>query len=127
MRRCPFHGAFGPYPAGALVRFWDHCSFFLGTCPRCGGDGLGFGFSGNLSRGNLHGICRACGTWLHRSMQGIGEYMAAVRPALADSPFSVNGGARVATRAPVALVAVLGELGERGLPDPRGRELSAWN
>ena len=52
-------------------------------------------------------------------MQGVGDYMATARPALADSPFSVNGGPRGGTRAPVALVAVLGELGESGLPDPR--------
>jgi hypothetical protein len=57
-----------------------------------------------------------------RHVDGIGGYMAAVRPALQDSPFSVNGGPP-GGNAPVALVAVLGELGEYGLPDPRGSAL----
>ncbi len=119
----PFHGGFGPYPAGAVVRLWNHCAHMRGTCPRCGGDALGFGFGGNLSRGHMHGICLRCAAWLRRPMDGIGDYMSAIRPALEDSPFSVNGGPRIGTTAPVAIVAVLGELGETALPDPRGREL----
>jgi hypothetical protein len=118
-----FHGTFGPYPAGALVRLWTHCSFFVGRCPSCGGDGLGFCFTGNLSQGHIAGICRGCAAWLRRYVDGIGGYMAAVRPALQDSPFSVNGGPPGGSGAPVALVAVLGELGECGLPDPRGSAL----
>ncbi len=54
---------------------------------------------------------------------GAGRVGAAISPDCEDSPFSVNDGPRVGTTAPVALVAVLGELGETGLPDPRGPEL----
>ena len=32
-----FHGSFGPYPAGAVVRLWTYSPFLRGTCPRCGG------------------------------------------------------------------------------------------
>ncbi|HEY9504769.1 MAG TPA: hypothetical protein VIQ27_02245 [Gemmatimonadales bacterium] len=118
-----FHGGFGPYPAGAVVRLWTYSPFLRGTCPRCGGDVLGFAFGGNLSRGHISGICLRCAAWLRRQVDGIGDYMSAIRPALQDSAFSVNGGPRVGTTAPVALVAVLGELGETALPDPRGPEL----
>ena len=121
--RSQFHGTFGPYPVGAVVRLWNHCDFMRGRCPRCGGEVLGFAFGGNLSRGHISGICRDCAAWLRRPVGGIGGYMAAIRPALADSPFSVNGGPHGATSAPVALVAVLAELGETALPDPRGPEL----
>ncbi len=119
----PFHGGFGPYPAGAVVRLWTHCAFLRGTCLRCGGDVLGFSFGGNLSRGNIHGICLRCAACVSRPMRGIGDYMSAIRPTLEDSPFSVNGGPRVGTTAPVAIVAVLAELGENALPDPRGSQL----
>ena len=86
-------------------------------------DGLGFCFTGDLSQGYIVGICRGCAAWLRRYVDGIRGFMAAVRPALQDSPFSVNGGPPGGTSAPVALVAVLGELGECGLPDPRGPAL----
>jgi hypothetical protein len=118
-----FHGGFGPYPAGAVVRLWTYCDWLRGTCPRCSGDALGFAFGGNLSRGYIHGICLRCAAWLRRPVDGIGGYMTAIRFALVDSPYSVNGGPRVGTTAPVALVAVLGELGEIALPNPRGPEL----
>jgi hypothetical protein len=110
-----FHGGFGPYPAGAVARLWRYCAHLRGTCPRCGGDVLGFSFGGNLSRGHIHGICVRCAAWLRRYVDGIGAYMTAIRPALEDSPFSVNGGRRVEAALPVALVAVLQELGETRL------------
>ena len=119
----PFHGAFGPYPAGALIRIWTHSAILRGTCPLCTGDVLGYSMGGNLSLGHVHGACRRCAAALSRPVDGIGDAMSAIRPALEDSLFSVNGGPQVGTTAPVAIVAVLGELGETALPDPRGSEL----
>jgi hypothetical protein len=119
----PFHGAYGPYPAGALVLLWNRSSFFRGTCPQCGAEALGFGLSGALSQGHIHGICLGCARWLSRSFGTIGRCLDAARPALAGSCFSVSGGPRISSTAPVGLVAVLEELGETGLPDPFGPDL----
>ena len=118
----PFTGANGPYPAGALVLLWTYWDFFRGDCPACGGEALGIGFPGSLSHGNVSGICRSCAMVLRRPMRGVGPFMSAIRPVLAGTPFSVNASGLRMGWEPVALVAVLAELGESGLPDPR----SSW-
>ena len=112
------------YPAGALVLLWSW-DYLRGPCPECGSDGLGFAFAGALSGGHVTGVCRRCATMLTRSIWGIGTIMNGIRPILAGSPFLLTGLPVPTTDwAPIALVAVLGELGASDLPDPRATGLS---
>lgn len=108
------------YPVGALILLWKGWGYFRGPCPECGGPGLGFSAAGGLSTGRVVGVCRRCETLLERFVWGIGSIMSGIRPLLEDTPF-VLGGPPERTRdwAPVALVAVLQELGATDLPDPR--------
>jgi hypothetical protein len=58
----------------------------------------------------------------HPVRGGIGTIMRAIRPVLADTPFSLTGGtADTPDRAPAALIAVLQELGESSLPPANAR------
>ncbi len=66
----PFTGGNGPYPAGALVLLWSGWDFLRRTCPECGCEGLCFAFAGNLSAGNVTGICRSGATVLRLWRRG---------------------------------------------------------
>jgi hypothetical protein len=118
----PFCRSVAPYPAGALVRLWGGWDYLRGRCPACGGPAIGFAFAGALSEGCVTGVCRRCAMMLARWVPGIGAIMQGIRPVLADTPFGLTGCSVAMPRAaPVALLAVLQELGESKLPSPRSR------
>jgi hypothetical protein len=118
----PYGTGVAPYPAGALVRLWGGWDYLRGRCPACGGPVLGFAFAGGLSSGHVTGVCRRCATMATRFVWGIGTIMRCIRPVLEGTPFGLTGGTTpVPNRAPVALIAVLQELGESHLPRPDAR------
>jgi hypothetical protein len=117
----PYHRGTG-YPAGALVRLWGGWDYLRGRCPACSGPVLGYAFGGALSSGAVTGVCRRCATMVTRFVWGIGTVMRCIRPVLEGTPFGLTGGAAdTPDRSPAALIAVLQELGETGLPAPTAR------
>jgi hypothetical protein len=78
---------------------------------------LGISFGGFLSAGSIGGICLGCDLVVSRWIGGIGRIISGVRPALKNTPFYLRSGWGVGLNgAPVALVAVLQELGASDLP-----------
>ena len=115
----PYCSSVAPYPVGALVRLWNGWNYLRGRCPECSGPVVGYSFAGGLSAGHVNGVCRRCALVVSRWIPGIGAIMAGIRPILANTPFSLTGGSvPMPDRKPVALIAVLQELGATDLPAP---------
>ena len=113
------------YPVGALILIWCGWDYARGPCAECGGRGLGYDFAGGLASGRVLGVCARCGTMLERFVGGLVRINNGIEPALEGTAFRFTGLPEPTTDwAPAALVAVLGELGETGLPDPRSLRLT---
>jgi len=107
-----------------MVLLWSRWDYTRGACPECHGEGIGFTFAGGLSLAYVTGVCLSCGLVVHRTAHGLGAVVSGIRQALQGTPYPVSGSQTRAHSPPVALIAVLAELGETGLPDPRAPGLA---
>jgi hypothetical protein len=102
---------------GALILLWQRWPLLRGGCPECKAPALGTSFGGHLSAGSIGGICIGCALVVSRWIAGIGRIWKGVQPILRDTPFYLRSGWGVGSNGPpVALIAVLQELGATDLP-----------
>lgn len=121
----PTLGTAGTTPLAPVLMVWSRWGYAHGACPRCGAPALATFFGGALARGSVTGYCTGCARMVTRFVGGLGRVVSGCNRATARTPYhipfgSFPGGWQMGGE-PIALVAVLQELGAQELPDPRSR------
>ena len=110
-------GNLGPQRAEGLILIWKGWPHFRGRCPECRSAVLGVSGVGGLNTGYLKGICRKCALVFTRYTGGFGRIVEGVNQALRGTPYGLVGtGNPGDCKNFRPLIAVLQELGVRGLP-----------
>lgn len=85
----PAHrGPSGGMSCGLLVTLWFNSWVCRGECPHCKSLGLALGFGGKDDAWLAVGVCRRCGSYLHRELPRL-ELAAELQSALEDSAYAL--------------------------------------